>query len=100
MGGMIDKAGLKVAESLADFIDSQALTGTGIAPDALWAGAARIFEGFAPENRALLKTRDEIQAKIDAWHEARRGQAIDQAEYQAFLRAIGYLVDEPQPFSI
>ena len=99
-GGVIDKAGLKVAGVLADFIDEQVLPGTGIAPAAFWTGAARIFEGFAPENRALLKTRDEMQAQIDAWHEARRGQAIDQGEYQAFLRAIGYLVDEPQAFSI
>ena len=98
--GMIDKGGLQVAQTLADFIDGQALPGTGISPDAFWAGAAKIFEGFAPENRALLKTRDEIQARIDAWHQARRGQAIDQDEYQAFLRSIDYLVDEPQPFSI
>jgi malate synthase len=61
---------------------------------------ARIFEGFTPENRALLQTRDDIQAKIDAWHQARRGQGIDQDEYQAFLRSIGYLVDEPPSFSI
>jgi malate synthase len=100
MSGMIDKAGLRVAEVLAEFIDAQALPGTGIAPDAFWAGAAKIFEGFTPENRALLKTRDDIQARIDGWHEARRGQAIDQGEYQAFLRSIGYLADEPQPFSI
>jgi len=98
--GMVDKGSLQVAEELAGFIDRQALAGTGIAPDAFWAGAARIFEGFAPENRALLQTRDEIQAKIDAWHEARRGQTIDPDEYQAFLRSIGYLADEPQPFSI
>ena len=100
MAVMIDKSGLQVAKVLADFIDGQALPGTGITPDAFWAGAAKIFEGFAPENLALLKTRDEIQARIDAWHQARRGQAIDQNEYQAFLRSIGYLVDEPQPFSI
>jgi malate synthase len=100
MGGMIDKAGLQVAEVLADFIDRQALQGTGIAPDVFWAGSARIFEEFAPENRDLLLTRDDIQARIDAWHEGRRGQAIDQVEYQAFLRSIGYLAPEPQPFSI
>src|SRR6185437_15620786 len=97
---MVDKGGLRVAEPLANFIDEQALAGTGIAPDAFWTGAARTFEGFAPDNRALLKTRDELQAKIDAWHEARRGQGIDPGEYQAFLRSIGYLVDEPAPFSI
>src|SRR5438874_4804240 len=100
MDGMIDKAGLKVAQVLADFIDHQALPGTGIAPDAFWAGAARIFEGFAPDNRALLAKRDQIQAQIDAWHKPRRGQPVDQAQYQGFLRSIGYLVDEPQPFSI
>jgi malate synthase len=97
---MVDKAGLKVAKVLAAFIEEKALPGTGIAPDAFWAGAARIFEGFTPENRALLQTRDEIQAQIDAWHDARRGQPVDQGEYQAFLRSIGYLVDEPKPFSI
>jgi malate synthase len=100
MGAMIDRAGLKVADSLAAFIEEQALPGTGIEPAAFWAGAAKIFTGFAPDNRALLKTRDEIQARIDAWHDARRGQPVDQGEYQAFLRSIGYLVDEPQAFSI
>ena len=97
---MIDKAGLKVANLLADFIDQQVLPGTGIAPEAFWAGAAKIFADFSPENRALLATRDDIQAKIDAWHQARRGQPIDQAQYQAFLKSIGYLVPEPAPFSI
>jgi malate synthase len=100
MAGMIDKSGLKVAKSLAAFIDKQVLPGTGIEPAGFWEGAAEIFNAFAPENRALLKTRDDIQAQIDAWHEARRGQPIDQGEYQAFLRSIGYLVDEPAPFSI
>ena len=100
MAGMIDKSGLKVAEELARFIDEQVLPGTGIAPDAFWAGAASLFEGFSPENRALLAIRDEIQAQIDGWHEARLGQAIDLGEYQAFLRGIGYLAAEPAPFSI
>jgi malate synthase len=100
MKGMVDKAGLKVAKVLADFVETRALPGTGIEPEAFWPGAARIFEGFAPENRALLARRDDIQAEIDVWHDARRGQPVDQGEYQAFLRSIGYLAPEPQPFSI
>jgi malate synthase len=97
---MIDKAGLHVAQSLADFIDSRALPGTGIAPDAFWAGAADIFARFAPENAALLGKRDTLQAQIDSWHEQRRGQPHDPQAYQAFLRDIGYLVPEPAPFHI
>tara|TARA_R110000868_G_scaffold16872_21_gene74765 strand:+ start:2148 stop:4262 length:2115 start_codon:yes stop_codon:yes gene_type:complete len=97
---MIDKSGLQVAASLADFIDSQALPGTGIEPDAFWAGAADIFARFTPDNIALLETRDAMQAQIDHWHEQRAGQPHDAQAYQAFLRAIGYLVPEPAPFTI
>jgi malate synthase len=97
---MIDRAGLQVAASLADFIDGQALPGTGIAPDAFWAGAADIFARFTPDNIALLRKRDTMQAQIDSWHEQRDGQPHDGAAYQAFLREIGYLVAEPASFTI
>jgi malate synthase len=97
---MIGKAGLQVADVLVRFLEDKALPGTGIAPDAFWRGVADIYGRFAPENRALLAERDAIQAKIDSWHDERRGQPIDQAAYQSFLRDIGYLVDEPAPFAI
>nr|WP_174827275.1 malate synthase G [Sphingobium xenophagum] len=97
---MIDRAGLQVAASLAAFIDDQALPGTGIEPEAFWAGTADIFARFAPDNVALLRKRDTMQAQIDSWHEQRAGQPHDAAAYQAFLREIGYLVAEPEPFTI
>ncbi|WP_394998347.1 malate synthase G [Sphingomonas sp.] len=100
MTELIDKAGLRVAAELAQFIDEQALPGTGLDPDRFWTGVASIFARFAPENRALLAIRNTIQAKIDAWHLARPGQPIDQTEYQPFLREIGYLVPEPAPFAV
>ena len=100
MTQMIEKAGLKVAEPLVRFIEDRALPGTGVAADAFWSGLASLYARFAPENAALLARRDEIQAKVDAWCEARKGQPIDQAAYQAFLREIGYLVPEPAPFQV
>ncbi|WP_240047687.1 malate synthase G [Sphingomonas panacisoli] len=78
----------------------RALPGTGIAADAFWAGAADIFAAFAPQNAKLLEKRDLIQAELDGWHAQRAGSPIDQVEYQAFLRSIGYLVDEPAPFQV
>ncbi|MFT4056523.1 MAG: malate synthase G, partial [Novosphingobium sp.] len=36
----------------------------------------------------------------DAWHGERAGRSIEQGEYQAFLREIGYLVPEPAAFTI
>ncbi len=100
MTEMIEKAGLKVAASLVDFVETRALPGTGLEAAPFWKGISDIYARFAPENAALLAVRDDLQAKIDAWHEARVGKPIDQAEYQAFLREIGYLVDEPAPFAV
>ncbi len=100
MAEMIEKAGLKIAASLVDFIETQALPGTGLEAAPFWKGVSDIYARFAPENATLLAVRDNLQAKIDAWHEARAGKPIDQTEYQAFLREIGYLVDEPAPFAV
>lgn len=97
---MTPRAGLQVADELAAFLDAEALPGTGIEPDAFWTGVAAIFARFAPENRRLLAVRDDLQARIDAWHLARRGQPYDVSAATAFLREIGYLVDEPAPFAI
>jgi len=99
MDETIDKAGLRVAAELARFLEEEALPGTGIEPGAFWRGVADIFGRFTPRNRALLDVRDSLQAKIDAWHEAQPGLPPPGA-YQAFLREIGYLTDEPGPFTI
>jgi len=97
---MTPRAGLEVAGELAAFIEAEALPGTGLEADAFWSGVAAIFARFAPENRRLLAIRDDLQARIDAWHLARRGAAHDGAATEAFLREIGYLVDAPAPFTI
>ncbi|WP_258558431.1 malate synthase G [Sphingomonas sp. CGMCC 1.13658] len=96
----VERSGLQVARVLAEFIEQQALPGTGHEAETFWAGVAEIFARYVPENVMLLATRDAIQAQLDDWHEARRGQPIDQTEYQAFLREIGYLAGEPAPFTI
>jgi malate synthase len=91
----IQVAGLQVDEQLHAFVTSEAVPGSGLKPEAFWAGFAALLRGFADSNRVLLDKRDGLQLQIDAWHLARRGQAFDHAEYQEFLRAIGYLVPEP-----
>jgi malate synthase len=96
----VDRAGLRVAAVLADFVEQRALPGTGVSAPDLWTGLAAILARFVPVNRALLAKRDDLQARIDDWHAARAGQAIDSASYEAFLRDIGYLVPEPVPFTI
>jgi len=84
---------LSVAAELDAFVRDEAAPGTGVAPDAFWAGVEGVLADHAPKNRALLARRDDLQAKLDDWHRAHPGQPDPEA-YQAFLREIGYIEPE------
>jgi malate synthase len=96
----VSSAGLSIARELYDFVNSEALPGTGLEPDAFWSGLAAILAELAPRTAALLAVRDDLQAKIDAWHVAHKGKPHDAVAYEAFLREIGYLLPEPAPATI
>ena len=100
MTDFVNKAGLNVAAELATFVEDAALPGTGVSADAFWTGFSGIVHELGPKNRALLVKRSDIQAQVDEWHVARRGQDHDAVAYTDFLKEIGYLVPEGAPFSI
>ena len=92
--------GLQVASELVDFIENHALPGTGVAAADFWSGLSDLIHDFGPENRDLLQKREDLQAKIDAWHVEHRGMAHSHIEYRAFLEEIGYLLPEGPDFEI
>ncbi|WP_284163384.1 malate synthase G [Frigidibacter sp. SD6-1] len=96
----VERSGLSVAAELAAFLEERALPGTGIAPQRFWDGFAALLGDLAPKNRALLAKREDIHARIDAWHIDRRGQPHDHEAYKAYLSEIGYLLPEGGPFQI
>mgnify|MGYP003382344356 CR=1 FL=1 len=100
MATRVTKSGLAVDRQLAEFIETRALPGTGITQDAFWSGFAAILADLAPKNRVLLAKRQDLQAKIDAWHIAHRARPHDHAAYKAFLAEIGYLLPEGPAFQI
>ncbi|MBF6399059.1 malate synthase G [Nocardia cyriacigeorgica] len=96
----IQVGGLQVARVLHEFVENEALPGTGVDSAAFWAGAEQVINDLAPRNRALLAARDEIQGKLDAWHGENPGANYDKAAYKNFLTEIGYLRPEPADFQI
>ncbi len=96
----VDVGALRVAESLLALINEEVLPGTGIEAEGFWKALEEIVRDLAPENRLLLARRDELQARIDAWHLERRGRSHDPQEYRRFLAAIGYLVPEGDDFAV
>src|SRR5690554_1542826 len=100
MTGYVQKGGVQVAQALYDFINEQAIPGTGIDAERFWAGVDTLINDLAPKNKALLEKRDALQAKIDAYHQERKGKAHNAEEYKAFLHEIGYLLPEGEAFEV
>ena len=98
MQDYIQRGRMQVATILDKFINEQALPGSGVEETGFWQGFEAILDEFVGQNKALLNTRDELQAKIDDYHKA--GNSPTGAQYKMFLQEIGYLQPEPEDFSI
>jgi len=96
MTDRIQAGGLQVAKELYDFINDKAIPGTGVDQDTFWANFDELVHDLAPKNKALLVKRDDIQAKIDAYHN--ENPKLDAVAYKAFLQEIGYLLPEGEAF--
>jgi malate synthase len=100
MTDRVSAGNLRVARVLYDFVNNEALPGTDIDPDSFWAGVDKVVTDLTPQNQSLLNTRDELQAQIDKWHRHRVIEPIDADAYRQFLTDIGYLLPEPEDFTI
>ncbi|ASR50098.1 malate synthase G [Blastomonas fulva] len=100
MSDYIQSNGISIDSALHGFITDSVLAPLALDADRFWADFAALLDRFVPVNRALLDKREDLQAKIDDWHRARKGQPLNAMEYRTFLYDIGYLVTEPQPFAI
>jgi malate synthase len=98
--GYVESAGIKIAKPLYDFVNNEALPGTGVGAEAFWTGFAGLLAELGPRCTALLDKRESLQAQIDAWHLANKGKPADTEAYLGFLRGIGYLVAEPATVAV
>src|SRR5437773_2139695 len=100
MAKTIEISGLRIDEKLYDLMRDEIAPGTGVDADEFWQSLAAIVRDLGPKNRALLEKRDELQNQIDRYHLARKGEPFKQEEYTAFLKQIGYLVEEGGDFQV
>ncbi len=91
---------LKVSEKLLTFVNNELLKDLNISPDEFWIGFDNAIHELAPKNKELIKTRENLQKKINEWHIKNKGKEINIEEYKKFLKDIGYLKDEGQDFQI
>jgi malate synthase len=91
---------VSVVKALHEFIEREAASGTSISAEAFWSGFADLLREFGPRNRELLQLRNELQSRIDQYHRERFGEPLDVADYERFLRDIGYLLPEGDDFTI
>jgi len=98
----IQKGSLAIDQQLYDFIENEVLPKVGVDSDDYWSGFEKVIKEFTPRNKALLETRDKIQAQIDQWHldnPAKDGE-IDYPAYKTFLQEICYLLPEGEAFTV
>ena len=100
MAKTIEISGLRIDEKLYDLVRDEIAPGTGVDADEFWQSLAAIVRDLGPRNRVLLEKRDELQNQIDRYHLARKGEPFKQEEYTAFLKQIGYLMEEGGHFQV
>ncbi|RDZ17686.1 malate synthase G [Priestia megaterium] len=89
---------LKVAPVLYQFINEEALPGSGLSTEQFWSDFEALVTELTPLNKCLLEKRDQLQAQINAWHQ--ENPDGDFNEYKSFLTRIGYLEDKTEDFLI
>lgn len=89
---------LKVAPVLYQFINEEALPGSGLSTENFWSDFEALVTELTPVNKRLLEKRDQLQAQINTWHQ--ENPDGDFNEYKSFLTRIGYLEDKTEDFLI
>ena len=100
MTDRVQQGSLQIEPILHDLLENDIAPGTGIEPARFWQALESIVNELGPRNRELLAIRDDMQARIDAWHRDNPGAGYDRVAYKAFLQEIGYLLPEGGDFSI
>ncbi len=91
---------ISVANELVSFVENELLKNTSIDVKHFWNGFEQSINKLVPKNKKLLKKREDIQNRIDDWHNKNKFENFDSLKYKKFLSEIGYIVSEKEDFKI
>jgi len=100
MSEHVECGGLRIAKCLFDLVNDEIAPNAGTTTEAFWNALAAIVDDLGPKNQVLLERRDALQAQLDSWHTAHKGQPLELSRYHDFLDSIDYLVPESDAFSV
>ena len=89
----------KIHQEFLEFINSEVLPKTTLDAQEFWHEVINIIKDLTPKNQALLEKRDELQNKLNEFHDT-NGSEYDLEEYKSFLTEIGYLSEDKTNFII
>ena len=94
------KNSLKVSKLLSQFLENEVLNKLNLNVDKFWEDFDHLIKVFAPKNENLLKKREDIKKKIDAYYISNKDKPYNHDDYINFLKEIDYIVPEGPDFNI
>lgn len=91
---------LSVNDDFYTFINNEVLPLTSLNQLQFWSDFNQLVDDFSLWNHELREDRNKIQEQINKWHKKNTSQSFDINAYKAFLKEIGYLVEEADDFNI
>jgi len=91
---------IQIESGFYNFINDDVLPLSYVNQTQFWIDVEELIQELAPQNRALLTTRDQMQDQINVWHTENLGKKLEQSHYQDFLKKIGYLKEAGDDFTI
>ena len=94
------KNSLKVSKLLIQFLENEVLKKLNLNVDKFWEDFDNLIKVFAPKNQNLLKKREDIKKKIDAYYISNKDKPYNHEDYINFLKDIEYIIPEGPDFTI
>lgn len=89
---------MSINSDFHQFVTNKVLPLVNLEAKEFWNNFEQLISDFTPKNNALLKTREQMQAAINTWHQ--ENPNFDQEKYTAFLHQINYLHPQIDDFEI